>query len=216
MNISSPLKTKLLIPSLLLVLSTSLLCAQFSKPKKEKPSKLVLGQVVDGGDQPIPTAIVNLTNLQTKKVSQDITDEKGEFRFAGLNPDADYEVQAVFHDRSGPNERISMYDSRAKREFYWKLPLKLAEANKEVETQFAVVDEQNRGIPGAMVKITANKKIETLIASTDAAGRAHQWLSTADTYAIVVEAKGYETLVREAFVPERSVPGVQFNMKAAK
>jgi hypothetical protein len=205
---------------ILLLATTSLGWSQFSnspKPKPDKkPSKLVLGEVVDQDDQPISTAVVSLTNLQTKKISQDITDDKGEFRFGGLNPENDYDVQASFHDIVGEKERISMYDSRAKREYYWKLPVKLADASQEVPMGFVVVDEQRRSVAGAKLKFTGAKKIQTLTATTDAGGRANKWLSRADAYTIVVEAAGFETQVREAFTPDREIAIVEIPLKAAK
>jgi Carboxypeptidase regulatory-like domain len=214
MNLTLSSLIKILAPVAILVLGLTILSAQTSK--KAKPSKLVLGVVVDQEDHPIPTAVVNLTNRQSKKVSQDITDEKGEFRFGGLNPDMDYELQALFHDHSGKKENISMYDTRSKREFYIKLPVNLAEASQEVNIGFGVTDAQGRGIPGASLKITATRKIETLSATTDSNGRGQLWLSTADSYSIVVEAKGYETQVREAFTPTKEIAALQITMKAAK
>lgn len=192
----------------------SVLAAQGSK--KAKPSKLALGVVVDQDDQPIPTAIVNLTNLQSKKISQDITDEKGEFRFGGLSPDINYELQALFHDHWGKKETISIYDTRLKREFYFKLPVKLAEASQEVTIGFVVMDEHGRGIPGASLKITGTQKIEKLTATTDSNGRSQLWLSTVEHYSIVVEAKGYETQVRESFTPTKEIAALQIPLKAAK
>jgi hypothetical protein len=205
---------------ILLLATTSLGWSQFSnspKPKPDKkPSKLVLGVVVDQDDQPISTAVVSLTNLQTKKISQDITDDKGEFRFGGLNPENDYDVQASFHDIAGEKERISMYDSRAKREYYWKLPVKLTDASQEVPVGFLVMNEQRRSVAGATLKFTSTKKIQTLTATTDAEGRAQKWLSRADVYSIIVEAKGFETQVQKAFTPVREIAFVEIPLKAAK
>jgi hypothetical protein len=214
MSLLLPRSKKLFATGVILVLSLSILSAQSSK--KAKPSKLVLGVVVDQDDHPIPTAVVNLTNRQSKKISQDITDEKGEFRFAGLNPDTDYDLQALFHDHSGKKEGISTYDTRLKREFYIKLPVRLAEASLEINIGLLVTDEQGRGIPGASLKITATQKIETLSVTADSDGRCQLWLSTTDRYSIVVEAKGYETQVREAFTPSKEIVALQIPMKAAK
>lgn len=214
MNHSLPFPKKILFGSVILILIVSVLAAQGSK--KAKPSKLALGVVVDQDDQPIPTAIVNLTNLQSKKISQDITDEKGEFRFGGLSPDINYELQALFHDHWGKKETISIYDTRLKREFYFKLPVKLAEASQEVTIGFVVMDEHGRGIPGASLKITGTQKIETLTATTDSNGRSQLWLSTVEHYSIVVEAKGYETQVRESFTPTKEIAALQIPLKAAK
>lgn len=204
-------------PVLSLVMVLLFVVPLLAQPKgKGKPSKLLLGTVVDLDDHPIPTAIVSLTNLKTKKIQQDISDDKGEFRFGGLDPDADYEVQVLYHNVLGEKSKISMYDTRTKREFYWKLPLKLPDAQKEVEVVFWVSDEQGRGIPGAGLKFTSSKKIETLTSTTDVQGFAGRWLSTTDNYSIVAEAKGYETQVREAFTPTPEIGKMQIQLKAAK
>jgi hypothetical protein len=79
-----------------------------------------------------------------------------------------------------------------------------------------VTDEQGRGVPGATLKFTGSKRIQTLTATTDSSGKTHQWLSMADTYSIVIEARGYETQVREAFKPSREIGGLQIPLKAAK
>ncbi len=186
------------------------------KSKAPKPSKRVLGVVVDQTDQPIPTAIVNLTNLQAKKVSQDITDDKGEFQFGGLSPDADYDVQAIYHNVQGPVERISIYDTRSKREFYWKLPTLLADARQEIDLIIGVSDEKGRGIPGATVKFTGTKKIETLIATTDSNGRTDKWLSPNENYSVVTEAMGYQTDVGESFKVTREAASLRVVLKPAK
>jgi carboxypeptidase family protein len=214
MNHALCLSQKIFVVSIILFLSVSVLDAQGSK--KAQPSKLVVGVVVDQDDHPIPTAVVNLTNLQSNKSSQDITDEKGEFRFGGLSPDNNYELQALFHDHWGKKESISIYDTRLKREFYFKLPVKLAEASQEVAISFLVIDEQGRGIPGASLKITGTQKIETRTTTTDSNGHSQLWLSTVDHYSIVVEAKGYETLVRESFIPSREIAAIQVPLKVAK
>lgn len=202
-----------------LVLAMALLFAatlQAQPRGKNNPSKLLLGTVVDQDDHPIPTAIVSLTNIKTKKIQQDISDDKGEFRFGSLDPDADYEVQVLYHNILGEKKKISMYDSRTKREFYWKLPLKLPDAQKEVQVVFWVSDEQGRSIPGAALKFTSSKRIETLTAATDAQGFISRWLSTTDNYSIVVEAKGYETQVKEVFSPTSEIGKMRIQLKAAK
>ncbi len=207
---------RILFALILLLLSGSLLWAQFGGRKKPKPSKTVTGQVADQNDVPIPTAVVNLTNLQTKKVEQDVTDDKGQFRFGGLNPDIDYNLQAFYHNVKGPVERISMYDTRSKRQFYWKLPITMADAAQEVDVIFQVSDAQGHGIPGATLKFTGTKKIETLTTSANSNGRTHEWLSMADAYSIVTEASGYQTDVHEAFKPTRDTGGLQIVLKPAK
>ncbi|MDD5543832.1 MAG: carboxypeptidase-like regulatory domain-containing protein [Acidobacteriia bacterium] len=210
----------LFLAAILLVFPTSAANAQFSnspKPKPSKiPSKLVLGQVVDQDDQPIPSAIVNLTNLKTSKISQDITDDKGEFRFGGLSPEIDYDVQTMYHNAMGPKERVSIYDTRGKREFYWKLPLKLSDSLQEVNLLFVVSDTSGKPIPGATLKFTSPNKIETLTAVTDASGRTQKWLSSDRSYSVVASAPDHETFVQETLKPDRNAELVRVVLKPSK
>jgi hypothetical protein len=80
--------------------------------KKEPLLKTVHGQVLDKADKPISGAIVFLKNLQNKTVKSSFSDDDGQYRFSGLDPNTDYEIHAEFKDDSSATRRLSALDGR--------------------------------------------------------------------------------------------------------
>jgi len=80
--------------------------------KKEPLLKTVHGQVLDKDDKPISSAIVFLKNLQNKTVKTSFSDDDGQYRFSGLDPNTDYEIHAEFKDDSSATRRLSALDGR--------------------------------------------------------------------------------------------------------
>jgi len=80
--------------------------------KKEPLLKTVHGQVMDKADKPISGAIVFLKNLQNKTVKSSFTDDDGNYRFSGLDPNTDYEIHAEFKEDSSASRRLSALDGR--------------------------------------------------------------------------------------------------------
>jgi hypothetical protein len=92
---------------LLLTFSMSSLAA-----KEEKPSRRVTGLVSDEAENPIVGAAVVLTDLETGKKTATYTTAEGTYRFTGLQPTHDYEVQATHRGVSSRVRRISSIDPR--------------------------------------------------------------------------------------------------------
>ena len=88
--------------------------AQESKKEKEKEAQLrtVRGMVSDKSEDPIPGSVVFLKNLRTNGVRSNFADDKGEYRFSGLDPNADYEVHAEFEGAKSPVRSVTSLDSR--------------------------------------------------------------------------------------------------------
>ena len=63
-------------------------------PKKEDKTRLLTGKVLDGADNPLPNAVVYLTNTHTRSVKTYIVGPEGTYRFPALQPSIDYEVYA--------------------------------------------------------------------------------------------------------------------------
>lgn len=80
--------------------------------KKEPLLKTVHGLVVDKAGNPISGAIVFLKNLQTKSVKTSFTDDDGNYRFSGLDPNTDYEIHAEFKGDVSSTRRLSALDDR--------------------------------------------------------------------------------------------------------
>ncbi|HET9804570.1 MAG TPA: carboxypeptidase-like regulatory domain-containing protein [Candidatus Acidoferrum sp.] len=100
----------LLLASLMCGLITSAAIAQDSK--KEAQLRTVKGVVVDKSESTVPSGVVFLKNLRTNQVRSYIADNDGNFRFSGLDPNADYEVHAEKDGAKSPTRQVSSFDNR--------------------------------------------------------------------------------------------------------
>lgn len=89
--------------------------------KGETELRTVHGSAVDENDNPVPSSVIYLLNLRTQSVTTRIADDSGNYRFSGLDPNADYEVHAEHDDLTSPTRTISSFDSRRDIEVILKL-----------------------------------------------------------------------------------------------
>ncbi len=94
----------------LLFLFASAGAAQDSK--KETQLRTVRGVISDKAENPLPNSVVFLKNLRTNAVRSNFADTDGNYRFSGLDPNADYEVHAEFEGAKSPVKNVSSLDSR--------------------------------------------------------------------------------------------------------
>ena len=82
--------------------------------EKAKPDKtrLLLGKVMDNGDNPLPNAVVYLTNTRDHSVKTYIVGPEGTYRFPTLQPTIDYEVYAQIDKRKSHTKTVSQFDDR--------------------------------------------------------------------------------------------------------
>lgn len=71
-----------------------------------------MGIVVDGSENPIIGAVVQMTEVQTGKKSVVYTQDGGHYGFSGLDPDNDYKIQATFHGAASQERTASSFDTR--------------------------------------------------------------------------------------------------------
>jgi len=95
-----------------LTLCATLANAQDNKDKKEAQLRTVRGVVLDKSENPIAGSVVFLKNSRTNTVRSNYTDESGNFRFSGLDPNADYEVHAEKEGAKTQTRTVSSMDSR--------------------------------------------------------------------------------------------------------
>lgn len=81
-------------------------------PKKEAQLRTVKGVVIDSTESPVQSGVVFLKNLRTNQVRSYIADSEGNFRFSGLDPNADYEVHAEKDGAKSPTRQVSSFDNR--------------------------------------------------------------------------------------------------------
>lgn len=80
--------------------------------KKESQLRTVRGLVTDKADKPIQNGVVFLKNMRTNTVISHFTDDEGNYRFTGLDPNADYEIYAEFGGQKSASRTASSLDSR--------------------------------------------------------------------------------------------------------
>ncbi len=84
----------------------------FAGKKKVKPPRSVTGIVVDGSENPIVGAVVQMTDVQTGKKSAIYTQDGGHYDFSGLDQDHDYKIQASYHGVQSQTRTASSFDTR--------------------------------------------------------------------------------------------------------
>ena len=82
--------------------------------KKDKAvGRLLLGKVLDPQDNPLPDAIVYLTNTRTRSVKTYIVGPDATYRFPALSTAIDYEVYAQYKGRKSDTKSVSQFDDRS-------------------------------------------------------------------------------------------------------
>ena len=97
------------------VLISLLVLAEISQAqdkKKEAQLRTVHGLVLDKSESPLEGSVVFLKNLRTNSVRSNYTDKTGNYRFSGLDPNADYELHAEREGMKSLTRTISSFDSR--------------------------------------------------------------------------------------------------------
>ncbi len=112
---------KVIVAALLVILSVSLFSSSvlaapaqlFGRDTKKDKTRLLTGKVLDGGDNPLPNAVVYLTNTHTRSVKTYIVGPDGTYRFPALEPTIDYEVYAQYNNRKSGTKTVSQFDDRS-------------------------------------------------------------------------------------------------------
>jgi hypothetical protein len=88
--------------------------AKAAPQKKDKSSgRLLYGKVLDQQDNPLPDAVVYLTNSRTRAVKSYIVGKDGAYRFPALSATIDYEVYAQFKGQKSDTKSVSQFDDRS-------------------------------------------------------------------------------------------------------
>jgi hypothetical protein len=79
---------------------------------KSTPGRLLTGRVVDKQENPLPDAVVYVTDTRTHAVKTYIVGPDGTYRFPALAANVDYEVYAQLNGKTSDVKRISQFDDR--------------------------------------------------------------------------------------------------------
>ncbi len=113
--------------SLVLLLSVSVVASpppQFGNRPKADTTRLLTGKVLDNGDNPLPNAVVYLTNTRTRAVKTYIVSQDGTYRFPALQPNIDYEVYAQHNGKKSDSKTVSQFDDRTQLSINLKIDTK--------------------------------------------------------------------------------------------
>ncbi len=89
----------------------SILSAAAQDKKADAQLRTVHGSVIDSSESPVASAVVYLVNVKTQAVKTYIADEAGNYRFSGLDPNADYELHAEHSDLTSSTHTVSNFNS---------------------------------------------------------------------------------------------------------
>src|SRR5208282_726437 len=82
--------------------------------KKDKTTgRLLFGKVLDPQDNPLPDAVVYVTNTRTRAVKTYIVGPDGTYRFPALSNAVDYEVYAQYKGHKSDTKSVSQFDDRS-------------------------------------------------------------------------------------------------------
>jgi Carboxypeptidase regulatory-like domain len=85
-----------------------------SPDKKDRTvGRLLFGKVLDPQDNPLPDAVVYVTNTRTRAVKTYIVGPDGTYRFPALSTAVDYEVYAQYKGRKSDTKSVSQFDERS-------------------------------------------------------------------------------------------------------
>jgi hypothetical protein len=85
-----------------------------SPDKKDKQvGRLLMGRVLDPQDNPLPDAVVYVTNTRTRAIRTYIVGKDGSYRFPALSSAIDYEVYAQFNGKKSDTKSVSQFDDRS-------------------------------------------------------------------------------------------------------
>lgn len=102
-----------LFSAFLLTLALFLAAPLQAKDKKDTtPGRLLIGKVLDRQDNPVPNAVVYVTDTRTHAVKTYIVGNDGTYRFPALAANIDYEVYAQFNGKISDTKRVSQFDDR--------------------------------------------------------------------------------------------------------
>ena len=102
----------MLVPLFMTSLALSFYAAA-QDSKREAQLRTVRGVVAEkSSESPIPSAVVFLKNTRTNAVRSYISDDEGNYRFSGLDPNTDYEIYAEKDGAKSSTRTVSSFDSK--------------------------------------------------------------------------------------------------------
>jgi hypothetical protein len=109
----NPFVLKVLVSTCALLVLLCALAGATPDKKEKAVGRLLFGKVLDPQDNPLPDAIVYVTNTRTRAVKTYIVGPDGTFRFPALSTAVDYEVYAQYKGKKSDTKSVSQFDDRS-------------------------------------------------------------------------------------------------------
>lgn len=106
------MKTVRILLAGLLALTLVAALPSFAKDKDTTPGRLLTGRVLDKQDNPVPDAVVYVTDTRTRAVKTYIVGADGNYRFPALAANVDYEIYAQLKGKTSDTKKMSQFDDR--------------------------------------------------------------------------------------------------------
>lgn|SRR5512143_2580801 len=100
------------VAMLLLFAGLAMAASPYDKKDKGDNGRLLIGKVTDRQENPLPDAVVYLSNPRTRAVKTFIVGPDGTYRFPALSPNIDYEVYAQYKGKKSDTKTVSQFDNR--------------------------------------------------------------------------------------------------------
>ena len=79
---------------------------------QDSNARAVQGAVTDASGAPVDKAVVQLKNTKTLQIRSFITAADGNYHFAGLSPDVEYQVKADHEGSTSSWKTLSMFNTK--------------------------------------------------------------------------------------------------------
>jgi hypothetical protein len=104
---------KALLLACALLVTLAAVCGASPDKKDKSVGRLLFGKVLDPQDNPLPDAVVYVTNTRNRAVKTYIVGPDGTYRFPALSTATDYEVYAQFKGHKSDTKSVSQFDDRS-------------------------------------------------------------------------------------------------------
>lgn len=102
----------IVVLAILVFTALSIAAPCYAKDKDGSTGRLLTGRVLDRQDNPVPDAVVYLSDARTRAVKTYIVGQNGNYDFPALSPNVDYEVYAEFNGHKSDSKTVSQFDDR--------------------------------------------------------------------------------------------------------
>ena len=97
---------------LVAALLSCVLPGQDRRSNQDIGPRSVEGVVTDASGKPLDKAVVQLKDTKSLQIRSFITNQDGTYHFAGLSPNVEYQLKAVFQGASSGKKTLSVFNSK--------------------------------------------------------------------------------------------------------